>query len=158
DGARCPRFQQSYLLLYYGAEGCSIFPATGFSFMDRNWPNARFFVAANTILIGCSILTACSILATRGSPERRIIDDAAQALGGKEQILALKTLTIEGEASDTNLGQNVTPEGDLPVWKVSEYKQTIDAGGTRMRIRQMRSAQFLFALATVQKQDQGFEG
>jgi Metallo-beta-lactamase superfamily len=90
--------------------------------------------------------------------ERKIVNDAAQALGGKDRILAVKTLTMEGQGIDTNLGQNVTPEGELPVWKVTEYRQTIDPAGGRMRIQQVRAAQFLFALATVQKLDQGLDG
>jgi hypothetical protein len=90
--------------------------------------------------------------------ERKVVDDAARALGGRDRILAVKTLTIEGEGTDTNLGQNATPEGELPVWKVTEYKQTIDPGAGRMRIQQVRSAHFPFALATVQRQDQGLDG
>jgi hypothetical protein len=90
--------------------------------------------------------------------EAQIINGAAQALGGKARILAVKTLTIEGEGSDANLGQNVTPDGELPIWKVTAFQQTIDPGGGRMRVRQVRTAQFLFALATVQRQDQGLDG
>jgi hypothetical protein len=91
-------------------------------------------------------------------PERKLVDDAAEALGGRDRILAVKTLTIEGQGIETNLGQNVTPEGELPVWKVTEFRETIDPGAGRMRIRETRAAQFLFALATVQKQDQGLDG
>jgi hypothetical protein len=88
----------------------------------------------------------------------QIIDGAAEALGGKARIQAVKTLTIEGEGSDANLGQNVTPDGALPIWKVTGFQQTIDLGGGRMRVRQVRTAQFLFALATLQRQDQGLDG
>jgi hypothetical protein len=88
----------------------------------------------------------------------QIINGAAQALGGKARIQAVKTLTIEGEGSDANLGQNVTPDGELPIWKVTGFQQTIDPGGGRMLVREVRTAQFLFALATVQRQDQGLDG
>ncbi|HEY7391999.1 MAG TPA: hypothetical protein VH640_26010 [Bryobacteraceae bacterium] len=91
-------------------------------------------------------------------PEQKFADSAAQALGGLDRIMAVKTLTIEGRADETNLGQNVTPEGPLPVWKVTEFRETIDPGAGRMRIRETRAAQFLFALATVQRQDQGLDG
>lgn len=79
------------------------------------------------------------------------MDDAAQALGGPDRILAVKTLTMEGQGAETNLGQNVTPEGELPVWNVTGFRETIDPAAARMRIRETRAAQFLFALAAVQK-------
>ncbi len=90
--------------------------------------------------------------------EAQVINDVAQALGGKARIQAVKTLTLEGEGADANLGQNVTPDGELPVWKVTGFQQIIDPGGGRMRVRELRTAQFLFALATVQRQDQGLDG
>ena len=90
--------------------------------------------------------------------EAKLIDSAAQALGGKARIQAIRTITIEGEGSDTNLGQNVTPDGDLPIWKVTDYQQTIDPGAGRVRVREVRTAQFLFAGATTQRQDQGLDG
>jgi hypothetical protein len=106
------------------------------------------------VLLACAILGACR----RAPLERSVIDDAAKALGGKERIEAIKCFTIQGAGTDTNLGQNITPEGELPVWRVTEYKQTIDPGRDRMRTQQTRVAQFLYALATVQRQDQGLDG
>jgi hypothetical protein len=103
-----------------------------------------------------ALLSACNREAP--APERKVVDDAARALGGKERILAVKTLTIEGEGTDTNLGQNVTPDSELPVWKVTEYRQTIGPAQGRMRVQQVRTAQFLFAGATVQRSDQGLDG
>jgi hypothetical protein len=105
-------------------------------------------------LLACAVLAGCR----RAPAERSVIEDAARALGGQERIQAIKSITIEGAGTDTNLGQNVTPEGELPNWKVTEYKQTIDPGAGRMRIQQTRVAQFLYALATVQRQDQGLDG
>jgi hypothetical protein len=79
-------------------------------------------------------------------------------LGGRQRILAIKTLTVEGEGSSPNVGQNTMPDGDLPVWKVTEFKRTIDFAGGRMRTQQLRTAQFLFANANTQRQDQGLDG
>ena len=78
-------------------------------------------------------------------PERKAVDDAAAALGGKDRLLAAKTLTIEGGGSAPNVGQNRMPDDELPVWKVTEYRRTIDLANARMRIQQRREAQFLFA-------------
>lgn len=88
---------------------------------------------------------------------------AAEAMGGVDRVQAVKTVVIEGEGSAPNLGQNVTPDGDLPVWKVTDFKRSIDfthgsIGSARMREQQVRTAQFLFALATTQRQNQGLDG
>ena len=106
------------------------------------------------ILLACAVLGACR----RAPLERNVIEDAAKALGGKDRIEAIKSFTLEGAGTDSNLGQNIMPEGELPVWKVTNYKLTVDPGGGRMRVKQTRVAQFLYALATVQRQDQGLDG
>jgi Metallo-beta-lactamase superfamily len=110
--------------------------------------NACGFLLISTICYGCR----------HAPPEGKFATDAAQALGGRDRILAVKTLTMEGQGSETNLGQNVTPEGELPVWNITEFRETINPGSGRMRIRELRRAQFLFAGATVQRQDQGLDG
>jgi hypothetical protein len=91
-------------------------------------------------------------------PEKQAIDEAAAALGGKDRIQSAKTLTIEGEGASPNVGQNTMPDGELPVWKVTEYKRVIDLANGRTRMQQKRTAQFLFAGALVQRQDQGLDG
>ena len=92
------------------------------------------------------------------SPEIQAVNDAAAALGGKDRIQAVKTLVIEGEGPAPNVGQNRMPDGELPVWKVTDFTQTIDLPNGRTRTRQVRTAQFQFAGATVQRQDQGLDG
>src|SRR5687768_13669481 len=91
-------------------------------------------------------------------PERKIVDDAAAALGGKDRVLEAKTLTIEGGGPAPNVGQNTMPDGEPPVWQVSEYSRTTDLANGRMRIRQRRDAKFLFAGALTQQQDQRLDG
>ena len=92
------------------------------------------------------------------SPERAALDDAAEALGGADRLLALRALTIEGNGSAPNAGQNRMPDDELPEWKVREHTRTIDLTNGRTRVRQLREAQFLFAGATVQQQTQGLDG
>jgi hypothetical protein len=67
--------------------------------------------------------------------------------------LSRENFDYRGQGADTNLGQNVTPEGELLVWKVTEFQETIDPGAGCLRIREVRVAQFLFAGATVQRPD-----
>ena len=45
-----------------------------------------------------ALLTAAAVSAcAKGTPEQQIVDDAAAALGGRDRVLAVKTLVIEGE-------------------------------------------------------------
>jgi hypothetical protein len=112
-------------------------------------PRALVFLAA---ILSC-LQTGCL-----QSAESRLIQEAATAIGGRDHILAAKTLVMEGEGSSPNLGQNRTPEDELPVWKVTGFKRSIDLANGRMRTQQVRTAQFLFAGATVQHLDQGLDG
>jgi len=72
-------------------------------------------------LLAAAILSACA----QSTPEQQTINDAA-ALGGRDRILAVKTLIIEGEGSNGNLGQDVTPEATSQTFTVSDYKRAID--------------------------------
>src|SRR4051812_38438371 len=108
----------------------------------------RMLLVAAVLSVGCQ----------RTPPELQAVVDAAEAMGGRQKLLAIKTLTIEGEADAPNVGQNTTPESDLPNWKVTGFKRTIDLPNHRMRMQQVRTAQFLFANANTQRQDQGLDG
>ncbi len=106
-------------------------------------------------LVMVSIVVCACAPAT---PEQQVLDDAAEALGGAGRIQALKALTIEGTGTAPNAGQNRTPDDELPVWKVNEFTRTIDLPNGRMRARQVREAQFLFAGDLTQRQTQGIDG
>ena len=103
------------------------------------------------------VLAACAG-GPAADPALRVAENAAEALGGKERIRSLKSLLIEGEGNAPNLGQNRMPDGELPIWKVTEFRRAIDAANGRMRVKQVRTAQFLFAGATVQQQEFGVDG
>jgi hypothetical protein len=103
-------------------------------------------------------MAAALLCACKRDPQRKAIQAAADALGGKSRIEAVGTLTIEGEGENPNLGQNVTPEAPLTVWKVTGFRQTIDPEKRRMRVEQVRTAQFPFALATIISQKMAIDG
>jgi hypothetical protein len=106
-----------------------------------------------TIVMVASI-TACS----RPSVEMKAVQDAAEAIGGITRMQQVKTLSIEGNGVASNLGQNRMPDDELPTWKVTDFRRIIDLPNARMRVTQVRTAQFLFAGATVQRLDQGIDG
>src|SRR5580693_3722551 len=101
-----------------------------------------------------SIILALNAIAFGQSAGRKAIDGAAQALGGKDKLLAIQTLTIEGSGTAPNIGQNPFPEGPLPTWWIPEFKRTIDLAHHRSRTDQHRIGMFPFALSTDVRQTQ----
>jgi glyoxylase-like metal-dependent hydrolase (beta-lactamase superfamily II) len=100
-------------------------------------------------LIGCS----------RPSPEQQVIDDAAAALGGRDRILAVKTIVIEGEGTQYNLGQDVVPNASGQTFAVTGYKRVIDVAGGRARTELTRTPKFTFFQGpAAQKQVNGIDG
>jgi hypothetical protein len=106
----------------------------------------------------CAFLAASLLCACRKAPELTAVQSAATALGGKDKIQSVRTLTIEGSGKNGNIGQNVTPEAPLTIWKVSGFSQTRDLENKRMRTEQVRTAQFPFALSTLAKQSLSLDG
>lgn len=104
--------------------------------------------------LAAATLTAC----TQPSPERQVIDDAASALGGRDKVLAVKTLVIEGEGTNGNLGQDVTPEAASQTFGVT-FTRAVDLAAGRTRTEQTRTPNFpYFQGQAPQKQAQGIDG
>lgn len=93
-------------------------------------------------------------------PEMQAVNDAAQALGGRDRIAAANTLVLEGTGRNFNIGQNTLPDADLPVLQVSAFKRTIDlANGTaRQEVTRQAVVPAGVLPADPQKQDFGIDG
>ena len=83
---------------------------------------------------------------------RTTLDDVARAMGGKDRIVAIRTLVMEGEGSNYNLGQNLTPNADLPRFEVTEYRRIVDFAERRARLEQLRTPRFPAGNPTPQRQ------
>ena len=70
-------------------------------------------------LVAAVTLSACA----SSTSEQQAVNDAAAALGGSSKIEAVKTVVIEGEGTNGNFGQDVTPEATSQRWTVSGYKR-----------------------------------
>ena len=88
------------------------------------------------------------------SAEAQLVSRAANALGGRDRVLALKTLQIigYGELAYFNGGGNISGDPDAPQkWqKVLEHTRTIDFEHSRMRVQQRLKMDFEFASTTGQ--------
>ena len=107
-----------------------------------------------------ALLTAVALAGcSRPTPEQQIVNDAAQALGGGDRIAAVKTLIVEGDGTQYNLGQDVTPGASGQTFAVTGYKRAVDVAGGRVRTELTRRPNFTFFQGPApQKQVAGFDG
>jgi glyoxylase-like metal-dependent hydrolase (beta-lactamase superfamily II) len=106
-------------------------------------------VGAAVILAGC----------TPAPPEQRFLDDALRAMGGRERVAAVKTVVLEGEGVNYNLGQDMKPEAATQTFAVTGYTRKIDVAGGRQRVEQTRTPKFAyFQGPQPQTQIQGVDG
>lgn len=83
--------------------------------------------------IHCLTLTVAITSGCIQSREQRLLNDIAGALGGKTRLEAVETLVMEGGGTSVSLGQNKTPDSEMPLNEVSEFKRTIDLAHARAR-------------------------
>jgi glyoxylase-like metal-dependent hydrolase (beta-lactamase superfamily II) len=89
-------------------------------------------------MLAATMVSACA----KPTPEQQVVNDAAAALGGRDRVLAVKTLVIEGEGTNGNLGQDMTPDATGQAFMLSAYKRSIDVPGQRARTEQTRTPNF----------------
>jgi glyoxylase-like metal-dependent hydrolase (beta-lactamase superfamily II) len=107
------------------------------------------------VLITAALVGGC----TRATPEQQIVNDAAAAIGGGDKIAAVKTIVIEGEGSNGNLGQDMSPDATGQAFTVTGYKRAMDVPSGRVRIEQTRTPNFTFFQGQQpQKQVLGIDG
>jgi len=107
----------------------------------------RTVVLAMTV---AAIVALVRGLASQGTaPERQLVTRAADALGGRDRVMSVKTLQIigYGELAYFNGGGNITGDAAAPQkWqKVLEYTRTIDLERWRTRVQQRLKMDFVFA-------------
>jgi glyoxylase-like metal-dependent hydrolase (beta-lactamase superfamily II) len=106
-------------------------------------------------LVAALTVAACS----SATPEQQIVNDAAEALGGRDRLLAVKTLVLQGEGTQYNLGQDLVPGASGQTFTVSGYRRAVDLAGGRARIELTRKPNFVYFQGPApQRQVQGIDG
>lgn len=104
-----------------------------------------------------TVATAISaaLLRAQGSPT---LDAVAAAMGGRDRLLAVRSLAYEGTGSMFNLGQNLTPDAELPRFEVTAYRRVVDLSNRRMMTDLTREPRFVTGNAAPQRQRFGVDG
>jgi glyoxylase-like metal-dependent hydrolase (beta-lactamase superfamily II) len=105
--------------------------------------------AVLSLVTAICIASAIALAGQGAAPERQLVTRTADALGGVDRVMKLKTLQIVGygELAYFNGGGNITGDPDAPQkWqKVLEYTRTIDLEHWRTRVQQRLKMDFVFA-------------
>jgi hypothetical protein len=113
---------------------------------------------------GVIVLASVSVAAQTPSPELKLVNAAAQALGGRDKILAIRTMRIVGYGANAyqDGGGNITASPDAPQKWINIWQdRTIDYGNRRMRLQQRLTQDFVFAYERNMRGvrgDQGLDG
>lgn len=100
------------------------------------------------VVIAAIVAAGVSAGAQATSPELKLVNAAAQALGGRDRILAIKTVRIVGYGQNAyqDGGGNITASPDAPQkWINISQDRVIDYAGSRMRLEQRQNQDFVFA-------------
>jgi len=100
----------------------------------RHTPLRLMSVAAIVAAAGC----------TQRTPEQQLIQDAAEALGGRARIEQAAVLTIDGTGTQYNLGQDMRPGLAEQTFTVSSLKREVDLTAPRLRMTQTRTPNFAY--------------
>jgi glyoxylase-like metal-dependent hydrolase (beta-lactamase superfamily II) len=99
------------------------------------------------------VVLVSSFLLAQGAnaqtPEQQIVADAAAGLGGRDRVLAVETLSIEGGGHDMSIGQSQRFDElglQSDVNQIRGYKRVYDLANFRGRFEATREAQYSFYL------------
>jgi glyoxylase-like metal-dependent hydrolase (beta-lactamase superfamily II) len=101
------------------------------------------------VVVFVAAAVAGLVMAQGSTAEMKVIAAAAEALGGRDRILALRTIRIEGngQIASQNGGGNITSSPDAPQkWQnIVDHRRTIDLANNRSRVQQRIVTNFVFA-------------
>ena len=85
------------------------------------------------------------------------LDSAAAAMGGRDRLLAVRTLLLEGAGTTLNIGQNLTPSAETQ-FEITSYRRAIDFANRRWYLDVTRVPRFPAANAAPQRQRWAIDG
>ncbi len=95
-----------------------------------------------------------AVLEAQGSAT---LDAVARAMGGKDRVLGVRTLILEGRGEQLNFGQNHTPSADTK-YEVTSVRRVFDFANKRWYLDLTREPRFVTANMAPQRQRSGLDG
>ena len=96
------------------------------------------------------------------SPAQQLIGDAVAAMGGRDRVMTVKTLMLEGGGHDFQVDQEFAYDelgSQFLVYQLRDYKRSYDLANGRGRFEQVREAQStIFNGQRPQRTVQGLDG
>lgn len=102
-------------------------------------------------------LFAVPLAAASIAAQNPALDAAAAAMGGRDKVLAIRTLVLDGTGENLNFGQNQTPTADTK-FEVTSFTRSYDFAGRRWFQDQARVPRFTTANMNPQRQRIGLDG
>ena len=99
-----------------------------------------------TIVVAAAFLVGASACGPTLPPEQQIVEDALDAMGGRDEVLAVSTLTIQGEGTTGSFGQNMGAAGAIHATTLLDYRREMDVAQHRMSEQYGTEPQFTHVL------------
>jgi glyoxylase-like metal-dependent hydrolase (beta-lactamase superfamily II) len=104
-----------------------------------------------------TLALATFVSTAAGAQNSGALDGVARAMGGKDRILAVRTLALDGSGENFNFGQNHTPFADLPRYEITQYRRAFDFANQRWFVDLTREPRFVTGNLAPQRQRQGLD-
>ena len=106
-------------------------------------------------LLSISVFTLS--LAGSALAAQSALDAAAAAMGGKDRVLAIRTLVLEGTGTQLNFGQNLTPAAQTQ-FEVTSWQRSFDYANHRWFLDLTRVPKFVTGNMAPQRSRTGLDG
>src|SRR5918992_4534030 len=106
-----------------------------------DWTTGAGLAVAAGVLSGLLFLQTTTV--AQGTAQQ-VIDDAVAAMGGRDRVMAVKTLMFEGGGHDFQVDQEFAYDelgSQFLVYQLRDYKRAYDLANGRGRFEQVREAQ-----------------
>ena len=108
--------------------------------------------------VGAAGVVILTLGCAQTSAEQQIVNEAAEALGGRERVSAVRTIAVEGEGTQYNLGQDLRPDARGQTFSVTGLTRRMDLTAGRVRTELTRTPNFAyFQGQAAQRQVQGID-
>ena len=92
--------------------------------------------------LAVALLFAAVVRPAAQAPPASVVDAAIEAIGGRDRVLAVRTLVIDGYGTNPNIGQAMTPEAAPLFWMLPDFHRAIDLQAGRMELSFTRRPAF----------------